>query len=475
MAFALFLKDIFDKKHSSLQNNQKCRLRKFVLLSVVLIGAVWFSVHTMLQAYFDPITPVTNWVSIGQANVSAINDKIFYFLQLFSPMLFIPFLEPILLVPVLPYLAVVAVANHPGYWSIFYQYGAFTAPFIFYASTIALAKLKKQTSISSSLVIRRVFLLLLIANIAFSVNYSSVSPLTGDSWSIPTSHDFLLSSLLTSIPKNSTVLTQSQIYPHLTDSYEVALYVSSYAMRGRVFNRYPDFIVFDITQNSFYTAPALFNFSQEETVPLSRKILELSNVGNYGLYSASDGAYVFKENYTGELTPTGQSTTFFYVNENWSTNGTCEKLPFGVGVIGGKGVGAFLYDNTSNLNSDSFSLSYMTQTINHYGDDSWAGILMGFKDPENYISLNLRYPGGHISLVTVTDGKSEETIIGSIIFPSQDYQYFYLALNNGVLRIYVNSMHITTIMVDTSLFQGKIGLVNWQQDTNTQLLLLTET
>lgn len=442
-------------------------------IALTIIGILWFIIALYIQASSDPATPLTNWLSFGNVQNSQLPQKAMYLLQMFLPLLFLPILEPIFLLPVLPYIAVILISNHPGYWSIIFQYGAFTTPFLFYAVILALRKFQIRAIKSTHKTIKTILILLLISNLAFSITFSSLSPLSPDSWSHVTEHDLLLQSLINEVPKNSSVLTHGQVYPHVANRLEVALYKNDYKMPGRIIDYYPDFIIFDVTKSSFYSTTKLFGLPDNETIPLSKNVHELISGGDYGLYSACDGAYVFqKKNNT--VSAVNKRANLLQVDEKWVIRGIFEEIPYGVSIKGEEGVYSLFYNNEYVIEGNSFSLSYGIKTQKSYGLDSWAGIIIGYENENNYRCLYLRYPGGHVNLIEVVNGTAKDTVVGSIPYPSENYQYFYVRVKGNQLEIYVNSLPIAKLTLNSSEIKGYVGCANWQQDTNIQFLLLTQ-
>lgn len=472
LALSLILKELkLNKINSPFNMTRKIKAPIFVLF----IGIIWFSVSIIIQNYFDPSTSLTNWVSLGSTQNFDVVQKIVYLLQMFLPLLFIPVLEPIFLFPILPYVAVILISTHPGYWSINYQYGAFTIAFLCYSIILALKNLPNINFIrKSKLTIKKLLLLLIVSNLAFAVTYSALSPISNISWSRVTDHDRLLKSLLDNIPKNSSVLTQSQMYPHVADRHEVALYMSEKSMPGRVFNFYPDFIFFDITKASFYTAPKIFGLTENQTIPLSKYVNKLITEGNYNLFSACDGAYIYQNKINSFIQPKNVRVVSLTLDKYWKTTGTIQEIHNGISIKGGKENYSLAYDLNVELENKSYSLSCGLKTFKSYGSDSWAGIIFGYQDENNYLCLYLRYPGGHVQLIEVSNGKYTDTVVGAIPYPSEEYQYFFMDIHENQMWLYINSIFINKIDLNATANQGFVGIANWQQDTDFQSLLLTE-
>ncbi len=478
MALSLLIKE-YKNRHLETPATDIRKKTIIATISILVIGLVWFLSASIMQAYFDPRTPVTNWAFVGISSTSYIGEKTNYVLQMFTPLLFLPLLEITWILPVMPYTLFMFISNHSGYWSIFFQYGAFTTPFLFYALILALKKIRNRYSFSTKITLRKLAFLLLISNLISAIGYSCISPLSQINSSststntVLSNHDATVRSIIEEIPNTSSILTHSQIYPHLADRSNIALYYSNITLEGRVVDYYPDFLVFDVTARSFYEATRLFGFPENQTLSLSKTVSNLITEGNYTNYWAADGAYVLSRDDRNLSTIENPKTILLDVDEEWNIRGTYQKIPYGMDIQGSEGFGAFFYAPQV-IENNSYSLSYGMKTTKSYGVDSWGGIIFGYKDEHNYMGVILRYPSGFISLLQVKNGDSEDTVIGSIPYPSNDYQYFYFTIDGDVLQVNANSYSITNLNLNSSDFTGKVGFASWQQDSSVHLMLFTE-
>lgn len=475
LAFALLAKQFGLRKNISYLLEQKST--RTALVALFTSGA-WFLSAVLIQSYFNPHTPITNFLFVSYTQ-NSLSQKFFYIVvAMFGSLMFLPLLEPLLLLPVLPYVTVVLLSTHDGYWSIFSQYGAFTVPFLFYAVLVGLKRMGGVRPNIHAGTARKVIILLLVCNVVFA-GATFVSALTGG----PTyanaqapvfSHDWFLNSMILSLPGNASVLTQGEIYPHLSFMAEVGLYIGNISIRGRVLDHLPDFIILDVTMPSFYKSVVLFGYPRSSSSSLSNVLPSILSNNNYSEYVAADGAYILAHrNLTQVSSPAGAQAIALNAAEKWSGTGSYQVTSNQINLSGGIRSGASLYDTGHYLSSTSFSVSYALQQPTVHGQDSWAGLVLGYKDSKNYQLLMLR-SSNLMSLIRVVNGASTETVLGAVPDTQNGFQYFYLKIQGGSLDIYINSNLRASITLEPSSFAGYMGFANWQEDTRIFLPLLTE-
>ncbi|HVP92265.1 MAG TPA: DUF2079 domain-containing protein [Acidobacteriota bacterium] len=153
---------------------------------------------------------------IGALNSLAFDAiaKVVFLLMFLIPLAFLPMVGVSALLPTLPYLFLGLFSSYPGYYSIGSHYGAFLVPFFFVALILGMAKLEKipRFRVSTMRTAKVVFVLSLVSLVAILpttyVDYVSFD--SGDA------HGRILFEALSMIPQNASVLTQNNIFPHVS-------------------------------------------------------------------------------------------------------------------------------------------------------------------------------------------------------------------------------------------------------------------
>ncbi|WP_069806571.1 DUF2079 domain-containing protein [Vulcanisaeta thermophila] len=127
--------------------------------------------------------------------------KLLYFLELYSPFAFLPFLDPLIL-PSLAWPLVSFLTTNTIYFSPYFQYSSFSIPFIVFATLMATSRLPGS-------VIKRVSALLFISTL---VVFLGVSPLIHFTYTFTKSDEEVWNALRL-IPMNETVLVQNNLFP----------------------------------------------------------------------------------------------------------------------------------------------------------------------------------------------------------------------------------------------------------------------
>ncbi len=475
LAASLLALRIIESRRRNFQEITSRKVGSLLLLVTIVLGVAWFSFAYLAQSYFDPSTPLTSFLSVASSGPDP-HGKALYLYLMVAPLLFTPLLEPILLAPVLPYVGVVLLGSHLAYWTIYYQYGAFTVPFIFYASVVALQKISWRLPKAFSFPgLKFLLAILVIANIAFSTNYSALSPLSPSAytWSYVDSHDQTLASIIELVPLGASVLTQGQIYPHLINRASISLYRGSTALADRVTDVAPQYLMYDTTLSSFYYPPTLYGVTGNSSIPPFLSLPQIVSTGQYALYSAYDGIYLFQRDYQGPFVPPqGTVTKPLEPDQSWYYNVTYSLIPFGVSLTGGNYIGV-VTDPAFYLNQSSFSLSFQLNESGKFLSHSWAGLIIGSKDSQNYSVINFNYLAGPMNFTSFVNGTPSSQLIGSTSPISSAVQYFHIVAHAGTLQVFLDSRLVGTAAVNPSLLEGGIGFENWMENTSIQFLQFT--
>jgi uncharacterized membrane protein len=136
--------------------------------------------------------------------------KVKFLFILFAPFAFLPVLGASALLPAAPYLGMSLFSSYGVYYSIESHYGTFFAPFLFVAMVHGIMRLKKTGHFRSST--------LKSAGLALLLSLASLIAFLPVPLTIPriSEHDRVVHNFMTQIPPNASVLTQNNVYPHLS-------------------------------------------------------------------------------------------------------------------------------------------------------------------------------------------------------------------------------------------------------------------
>jgi uncharacterized membrane protein len=149
--------------------------------------------------------------------------KLLYITFLLLPVLFLPLLGLQGLIPAIPYLLISLFSSYHLYYSLEGHYAAFVAPFIFLGFLHGLMRLQRKPRLKISV--------LKLAKLALLVTVTSLVillPLIYSQYqvfSVDEENNNVIRSFISRIPQNASVLTQSNIFPHVSsrpDAYTIA-------------------------------------------------------------------------------------------------------------------------------------------------------------------------------------------------------------------------------------------------------------
>ncbi len=191
--------------------------------SLALLLIILFS--TVLPA-FQALNWPPNWLGVqflGSSTAPQTGTDIFakstYFLVVASPLWFSTARYVTRMMAGLPWLAIVFTSSRYAFTSFDFQYTAFVIPFVCLAAIPFLHHLMKA---------RKALLALVVMAVCITVVYSSLSPFgPHGQWPQPDPLASTVVMLGNSLPQNATILTQSDLFPQLSDRPYVGLDYSS--------------------------------------------------------------------------------------------------------------------------------------------------------------------------------------------------------------------------------------------------------
>lgn len=217
--------------------------------------------------------------------------KLLYITFLLLPALFLPLLSLRELIPAFPYLLISLFSSYRLYYSLEGHYAAFVAPFIFLGFLHGLMRLQRKPRLKISV--------LKLAKLALLVTVTSLVillPLIYSQYqvfNVDEENNDVIRSFISRIPQNASVLTQSNIFPHVSsrpDAYTIAPPIWS-----------PEYERIDkeILQNlsKLDVRYVLLDFSSEPAFSSGADLIYTNfivpNGNRYSLIDAKDGVVLF--------------------------------------------------------------------------------------------------------------------------------------------------------------------------------------
>ncbi|WP_069808208.1 DUF2079 domain-containing protein [Vulcanisaeta thermophila] len=205
--------------------------------------------------------------------------KVDYYLETSLP-LAPSILSPLWLLPAIPYIAFSIMSNYTAYFLLNFQYPLYFLPQLFTAYAFALARLRRRGYF--------VALASLALTIILFLLYSALSPLANPNLYLyinylnnPTVR--YLYQVLSLIPRNASVLTTTNVFPHLAnriDAYVIPKTIPNYT--GYVMGINATYILISIPSPGAYAA------------------LDKAMEQGYGLMATGPNLYLFKLGYDGD-------------------------------------------------------------------------------------------------------------------------------------------------------------------------------
>lgn len=237
--------------------------KKFLVpVITIVLSVVWYWFTLWQRDTFFPTNPAAMDAFLGASNfgtlgaktplevplviilrpVSALqalaNDgvvKLLYFALLFGPLAFFSFASPSLLIPTIPYFIFSLVSDTRIHHMLGVHYESYTIAFIFAAAILGLQKnIQKQSLIK----VRGGLKLVMFFSLLFFIVASPFSPVVnvvtpGYASVSYGEHEKALSEILMTIPANASILTQNNIFPHVSNRVQ-AYVIPSIHLNGEL-------------------------------------------------------------------------------------------------------------------------------------------------------------------------------------------------------------------------------------------------
>jgi uncharacterized membrane protein len=310
-----------------------------------------------------------------------LDSKFLYLIYLFGPVAFLPFLAPEALVMALPWLCLSFVSNYNPYYSIFYFYSGFVIPFIFVALPKAISRFDSSKINGFYRSNKKRFLtLLILSTLVFSI-YLPIVPDPTKSWNFtfplnsPRNED--IQHLLSLIPSNASILTQNDIFPHVSSRADAYLYLPNSTEVS------VDYILVDTKSIWYYWDQPdqfgdripLYDAVPTPSIPSNfAPIVVETSYGTYGVYAWVNDIVLYKKNYSD--TPIEYNPRLGFNSENMLRLENGSKLKDASSVSGfilKSGVdnsGVLWFGPYVPLNPGLYKVAYTVKVENDNMDDS---------------------------------------------------------------------------------------------------------
>ncbi len=293
----------------------------------ILIALLWRFFATWVQNTYFPFDPeflqifkaVDNWSVLGVQGdplniplqillnpynmLHAISHdlylKLLYLFLLFAPLLFLS-LENNLMAVTLVWFVPSLLSNYQPYYLIGTHFPAYVIPFIFMAAVGAVKKRVKRYFFSTLASYARNLVLL---GIIFMLIASPLSPILSNSNAAIsfsnysqryTEHERLLHEIVAMIPRDASILTQNNIFPHFSSRTNAYVYPISLHLE-RTESELVDKYINDTIEKSEYVLVDLKTDNEASTAIIGKlKYLD------YVTYATADGIYLFRKNCIGD-------------------------------------------------------------------------------------------------------------------------------------------------------------------------------
>jgi uncharacterized membrane protein len=323
-------------KMREMEDSQKSRLyhRRFFAkilfpLTTLIIVIMWYMLSSKIKHIINPNPPqeikatrgfkyldISDPVEIPSKVISnpelalkafqyEIFKKIFYIVITFAPTCFLALVSPISLLPAFLWIFLACLSNWGPYYSLGFQYTAFTLPFTYIATidAIRIIYLKEINEIYNMKIIRRLSMIILLVGVILSIFLSPLSPIhTVGSHeyfrdygiSMPSIMNEQIISIISRIPNESSILTTPTIFPHLSTNLNAYTIPPINHPSPRLFRSHIEYLKNNIKFD--YILITSF-WDKLESELIYTEFIKSSN--DYGLFIKGPGLQLYRRRYEG--------------------------------------------------------------------------------------------------------------------------------------------------------------------------------
>lgn len=218
--------------------------------------------------------------------------KLLYLIFLLLPALFLPLLGLRELIPAFPYLLISLFSSYRLYYSLEGHYAAFVAPFIFLGLVRGIMRLRGKPRLNIS--VSKLTKLALLINVILLIVLIPLAFSKFEVFKTNEEHNNVIRNFISRIPQNASVLTQSNIFPHLSNRPDA--YTIPPPTWGDEYTRVGIEILRNLSKNG--VKYVLLDFRSEPSYVSAAKLIHidfiLANIDKYELIGEKDGVMLFK-------------------------------------------------------------------------------------------------------------------------------------------------------------------------------------
>jgi hypothetical protein len=216
-------------------------------------------------------------------------EKVYYFVLIGAPVVFMPILAPLELLLVLPWALAASLSQYSPYFQPYFQYFGFMAAQIYIAAVFGAKRLfKTDVKPQRNLAIeKKLMAIILIVSFALGIAVSPIGlPILTNRPVVIDSHTNALDEVIGLVPLNASVATQNDVEPHLAQRENI--FVLTWPLIMNV-----DYILLDLSSSQILYGPPLVKFSPIQALH------EVMAGGQYGIMAYADGVLLLKKGYSG--------------------------------------------------------------------------------------------------------------------------------------------------------------------------------
>ena len=240
--------------YSSIKRKNLAEKKLLIPFTTMTVSIVWYWFTIWQRDTFFPTNPETIEEFLGSGNFAILGAKsplevpllvvlrpwnavqalaydfhikLLYIALIFGPLAFFSFRNPSVLIPTIPWFGFSLISQSPAHHMLGHQYEAYIVSFIFAAAISAVRKnFLKESGLK---IVRGSMKKIIVFSLIFFVGVSPLSPVVNSLFPRYTSiyigeHERQLSEVLNTLPSNASILTQDNIFPHVshrTNAYVV--------------------------------------------------------------------------------------------------------------------------------------------------------------------------------------------------------------------------------------------------------------
>jgi len=268
----------------------------------------------------DPAEIPIKLVSSPDSALKAIRyespKKIFYIVLTFAPSCFLALLSPVALLPAFLWLLMASLSNWGPYYSLGFQYTAFTLPFITIATIETLKRFqpKNFNKEFTRVISRRLSAVILLAGIILSIFLSPLSFVhkvrdyeyfRDYGISVPSIADGQVRGIIAKIPEEAIILTTKTIFPHLSTNINAYTIPPLNNPSPELFESFIKYLKSSVRFNYILIT---YLWDMEEAKLIYNEFIKSSN--EYGLLIKAPGLELYQRGYNDQ--PDRKSIKFSY-------------------------------------------------------------------------------------------------------------------------------------------------------------------